>query len=69
MHPLPYGRQHITDDDVAAVIETLRSDFLTQGPRVAEFEEKFAAYVGARYGHYHTHHLRGQRQLRPLLRR
>jgi UDP-4-amino-4,6-dideoxy-N-acetyl-beta-L-altrosamine transaminase len=49
MHPLPYGRQHITDDDVAAVIETLRSDFLTQGPRVAEFEEKFAAYVGARY--------------------
>ncbi|MGI4833482.1 MAG: UDP-4-amino-4,6-dideoxy-N-acetyl-beta-L-altrosamine transaminase [Janthinobacterium lividum] len=49
MHALPYGRQHITDDDVAAVVETLRSDFLTQGPRVAEFEEKFAAYVGARY--------------------
>ncbi len=48
-HPLPYGRQHITDDDVAAVVATLRSDFLTQGPRVAEFEEKFAAYVGARY--------------------
>lgn len=46
---LPYGRQHITDEDVAAVVATLRSDFLTQGPRVAEFEEKFAAYVGARY--------------------
>jgi len=46
---LPYGRQHITDEDVAAVVATLRSDFLTQGPRVAEFEEKFAAYVGAKY--------------------
>jgi len=49
MNPLPYGRQHITEEDVAAVVATLRSDFLTQGPRVAEFEEKFAAYVGARY--------------------
>ncbi|MVN75386.1 UDP-4-amino-4,6-dideoxy-N-acetyl-beta-L-altrosamine transaminase [Hymenobacter sp. HMF4947] len=48
-YPLPYGRQHITDADVAAVVETLRSDFLTQGPRVTEFEEKFAAYVGARH--------------------
>ncbi|WP_151089638.1 UDP-4-amino-4,6-dideoxy-N-acetyl-beta-L-altrosamine transaminase [Hymenobacter baengnokdamensis] len=48
-HPLPYGRQHITDEDVAAVVATLRSDFLTQGPRVAEFEEKFAAYVGAKF--------------------
>ncbi|RZK97503.1 MAG: aminotransferase class I/II-fold pyridoxal phosphate-dependent enzyme, partial [Hymenobacter sp.] len=47
--PLPYGRQHITDEDVAAVVATLRSDFLTQGPRVAEFETQFAAYVGARY--------------------
>ncbi len=48
-HPLPYGRQHLTDEDVAAVVATLRSDFLTQGPRVAEFETQFAAYVGARY--------------------
>ena len=46
-HPLPYGRQHISDEDVAAVIDTLRSDFLTQGPRVQEFEQQFAAYVGA----------------------
>jgi UDP-4-amino-4,6-dideoxy-N-acetyl-beta-L-altrosamine transaminase len=46
-HPLPYGRQHISDEDVAAVVATLRSDFLTQGPRVAEFEAQFAAYVGA----------------------
>ena len=49
MNLLPYGRQHITDEDVAAVVATLRSDFLTQGPRVQEFEEQFAAYVGARY--------------------
>jgi len=48
-HPIPYGRQHITDADVQAVADTLRSDFLTQGPKVAEFEEKFAAYIGARY--------------------
>lgn len=48
-HPLPYGRQHISEADIAAVVATLRSDFLTQGPRVTEFEEKFAAYVGARH--------------------
>ncbi|ALD21132.1 UDP-4-amino-4,6-dideoxy-N-acetyl-beta-L-altrosamine transaminase [Hymenobacter sp. DG25A] len=47
--PIPYGRQHITPEDVQAVTETLLSDFLTQGPKVAEFEEKFAAYIGARY--------------------
>lgn len=46
---LPYGRQHITQDDINAVVETLRSDFLTQGPKVAEFEKEFASYVGARY--------------------
>lgn len=49
MHPIPYGRQHITPEDVQAVTETLLSDYLTQGPKVGEFEEKFAAYVGARY--------------------
>ncbi len=47
--PIPYGRQHITDADVAAVVEALHADFLTQGPRVAAFEEAFAAYVGAPY--------------------
>lgn len=46
---IPYGHQHITDEDVAAVIETLRSDYLTQGPKIQEFEEKFARYVGAKY--------------------
>lgn len=47
--PIPYGRQHITDEDVAAVVETLRSDFLTQGPKVVEFEKDFAEYIGAQY--------------------
>ncbi|GAB3197264.1 UDP-4-amino-4,6-dideoxy-N-acetyl-beta-L-altrosamine transaminase [Pontibacter aydingkolensis] len=47
--PIPYGRQHITDDDIAAVVETLQSDFLTQGPKVLEFEQAFASYVGAKY--------------------
>jgi len=48
-HPIPYGRQHITEADIQAVTEALQSDFLTQGPKVAEFENKFAAYVGAKY--------------------
>lgn len=47
--PIPYGRQHITSEDVQAVTETLYSDYLTQGPKVAEFEAKFATYIGARY--------------------
>ena len=46
---IPYGRQQITEDDEKAVLEALRSDFLTQGPRIGEFEEAFAKYVGARY--------------------
>jgi perosamine synthetase len=45
---LSYGRQWIDDDDVAAVVAVLRSDMLTTGPRVAEFERAFAAAVGAR---------------------
>ena len=44
---LPYGRQSITEDDIQAVVEVLRSDWLTTGPRVSEFEEAFAARVGA----------------------
>ncbi|GAA4388171.1 UDP-4-amino-4,6-dideoxy-N-acetyl-beta-L-altrosamine transaminase [Hymenobacter koreensis] len=47
--PIPYGRQHITEADEQAVIRTLRSDFLTQGPQVAEFEQQFARYIGAEY--------------------
>ncbi|MCY4780816.1 UDP-4-amino-4,6-dideoxy-N-acetyl-beta-L-altrosamine transaminase [Sphingobacterium sp. UT-1RO-CII-1] len=44
---IPYGRQHITDDDIAAVVKSLRSDYLTQGPEIARFEHNFAAYVDA----------------------
>ncbi|MFP8487464.1 UDP-4-amino-4,6-dideoxy-N-acetyl-beta-L-altrosamine transaminase [Gracilimonas sp. Q87] len=47
--PIPYGRQHITDEDIQAVTEALKSDYLTQGPRIAEFEESFANYVGSKY--------------------
>jgi UDP-4-amino-4,6-dideoxy-N-acetyl-beta-L-altrosamine transaminase len=46
---LPYGRQTIEDDDIAAVTEALRSDFLTTGPRVEAFEAAFAEAVGAPY--------------------
>ena len=47
MTPLPYGRQLIEDDDIAAVTAALRSDFLAHGPRVAAFEQAFAKAVGA----------------------
>src|ERR1700686_2482361 len=46
---LPYGRQSIGEDDIQAVVDVLRSDWLTTGPEVAEFEEAFAARVGAKY--------------------
>ena len=49
MKPIPYGRQHITEEDIQAVVETLRSDFLTQGPKIAEFEAAFAKYIGCKY--------------------
>ncbi|KER09748.1 MAG: pyridoxal-5'-phosphate-dependent protein [[Candidatus Thermochlorobacteriaceae] bacterium GBChlB] len=49
MKPIPYGRQHITEKDIEAVIEVLRSDFLTQGPKISEFEEMFAKYIGSKY--------------------
>jgi UDP-4-amino-4,6-dideoxy-N-acetyl-beta-L-altrosamine transaminase len=47
--PIPYGRQHISQDDIEAVTEVLKSDFLTQGPKIQAFEEKFAEYVGSKY--------------------
>lgn len=47
---IPYGKQFISDDDVAVVIDALKSDFLTQGPKIAEFEKAFADYIGAKYG-------------------
>lgn len=49
MNKIPYGRQHITEDDIQAVVDTLKSDYLTQGPKIAEFEQAFADYVGAKY--------------------
>jgi perosamine synthetase len=44
---LPYGRQQVTEEDIAAVVEVLRSDWLTTGPKIGEFEEAVAAFVGA----------------------
>ncbi len=47
--PIPYGHHWIEDDDIQAVVEALRSDWLTQGQRVKEFEVRFARKVGATY--------------------
>jgi len=49
LDPLPYGHQWVEDDDIEAVVRTLRSDWLTTGPNVAAFEEAFAAQVGAKH--------------------
>lgn len=46
---IPYGRQFIDDDDIKAVVEVLKSDWLTTGPKVQEFEQAVADYVGAKY--------------------
>ncbi|MCR5701994.1 MAG: UDP-4-amino-4,6-dideoxy-N-acetyl-beta-L-altrosamine transaminase [Lachnospiraceae bacterium] len=46
---IPYGRQSIDEDDIQAVVDVLRSDYLTTGPKVAEFEKSVADYVGAKY--------------------
>ncbi len=49
MRIIPYGKQEIDSKDIAAVVDALQSDFLTQGPRILEFEKAFAQYAGARY--------------------
>lgn len=49
MSTIPYGRQSITEEDIQAVVEVLRSEFLTQGPVVPEFEQQIAHYCGAKY--------------------
>ena len=46
---ISYGRQTIDEEDIQAVIETLRSPFLTQGPKIKEFESAIAEYVGVKY--------------------
>lgn len=49
MKSIPYGKQWIEDDDIQAVVEVLKGDFLTTGPKVSEFEERLAEYTGAKY--------------------
>lgn len=46
---LPYGQQWIEDDDIEEVVKALKSDYLTTGPKIKEFEEKFGKYVGVKY--------------------
>jgi UDP-4-amino-4,6-dideoxy-N-acetyl-beta-L-altrosamine transaminase len=46
---IPYGRQNITDEDVDSVVRVLKSDWLTQGPSVKEFEDAFSNYIGSRF--------------------
>lgn len=46
---IPYSRQSINEDDIAAVVTVLRSDWLTQGPAVAAFEKALAEYCGVRF--------------------
>ncbi len=49
MKKIPYGRHHITEDDINAVVNVLKSDNLTQGPQIAIFEQAFACYIGVKY--------------------
>lgn len=46
---IPYGKQHINEADINAVIETLKGDFLTQGPKIKQFEDAFASYIGVKH--------------------
>jgi UDP-4-amino-4,6-dideoxy-N-acetyl-beta-L-altrosamine transaminase len=46
---IPYGRQFIDEEDIKEVTRVLKSDYLTTGPKISEFEEKFAEYVGIKY--------------------
>lgn len=49
MKNIPYGRQHITEEDIQAVVSSLTGELITQGPSIPEFEEKFADYIGCKY--------------------
>lgn len=49
MHVIPYGRQLISDEDIQAVVEVLKGDYLTQGPHVSLFEKSICEYTGANY--------------------
>lgn len=46
---IPYARQNINNEDIKAVVEVLKSDLLTNGPKISEFELKFAQYIGSKY--------------------
>lgn len=46
---IPYGKQNITEEDIRVVSEALKADFLTQGPKILEFEKLFATYIGSKY--------------------
>ena len=46
---LPYGRQFIDEMDISSVIDVLKSDYITQGPRINEFEEALAEYCDSRF--------------------
>jgi UDP-4-amino-4,6-dideoxy-N-acetyl-beta-L-altrosamine transaminase len=46
---IPYGHQNIDEEDIKAVVEVLKSDFLTTGPKVTEFEQKISEYIGCKY--------------------
>ncbi len=47
--PLPYGHHWVEEDDIEAVVQVLRSDWITTGPKIEEFEGAVAAHIGARY--------------------
>lgn len=49
MNPIPYGRQHITEEDIKAVTDALYSDYLTQGPRISNFEKEFSNHCGSKH--------------------
>jgi UDP-4-amino-4,6-dideoxy-N-acetyl-beta-L-altrosamine transaminase len=49
MKKIPYSKQEITDADIEAVVSVLKSDLLTQGPKIGEFEAEFAKYIGSNY--------------------
>ena len=46
---IPYGKHHVTDEDIDEVVKVLKSEFLTQGPKIPEFEDMICAYTGANY--------------------
>lgn len=48
-HPISYGRQYITDEDIQAVVEALKSDYLTQGPKINKLESMFADFCNSKY--------------------